>query len=83
MRSIYGRDPDGNVIELQEILDPTSPADCSEHGRSDPRLVAFENRAGSVRELIRDSDRGVSAFIYVLIRRQTEEEPGSCPITRT
>jgi catechol 2,3-dioxygenase-like lactoylglutathione lyase family enzyme len=23
LRSAYGRDPDGNVIELQEILDPT------------------------------------------------------------
>lgn len=25
MRSIYGRDPEGNVIELQEILDPDEP----------------------------------------------------------
>ncbi len=25
IRAIYGRDPDGNVIELQEILDPTIP----------------------------------------------------------
>ena len=26
IRTTYGRDPDGNVIELQEILDPSSPA---------------------------------------------------------
>ncbi|GIW41373.1 MAG: hypothetical protein KatS3mg076_1950 [Candidatus Binatia bacterium] len=25
LRTTYGRDPDGNVIELQEILDDTSP----------------------------------------------------------
>jgi catechol 2,3-dioxygenase-like lactoylglutathione lyase family enzyme len=25
IRATYGRDPDGNVIELQEILDPTYP----------------------------------------------------------
>ena len=25
IRAIYGRDPDGNVIELQEILDPDYP----------------------------------------------------------
>jgi catechol 2,3-dioxygenase-like lactoylglutathione lyase family enzyme len=25
VRSVYGRDPDGNVIELQEIIDPAYP----------------------------------------------------------
>lgn len=25
VRTTYGRDPDGNVIELQEVLDPSSP----------------------------------------------------------
>lgn len=25
MRAIYGRDPEGNVIELQEVLDPDEP----------------------------------------------------------
>ena len=25
LRAIYGRDPDGNIVELQEILDPTVP----------------------------------------------------------
>ena len=25
LRAIYGRDPDGNIIELQEILDPAVP----------------------------------------------------------
>ena len=25
IRATYGRDPDGNVIELQEVLDPNSP----------------------------------------------------------
>lgn len=25
LRSTYGRDPDGNVVELQEFLDPTHP----------------------------------------------------------
>ena len=25
LRSTYGRDPDGNVIELQEIFDPALP----------------------------------------------------------
>jgi len=25
LRAIYGRDPDGNVIELQEVLDAASP----------------------------------------------------------
>lgn len=25
LRAIYGRDPDGNIIELQEVLDPTIP----------------------------------------------------------
>jgi hypothetical protein len=24
-RTTYGRDPDGNVVELQEITDPASP----------------------------------------------------------
>ena len=27
LRAIYGRDPDGNIVELQEILDPTIPFD--------------------------------------------------------
>ena len=25
VRTTYGRDPDGNVIELQEVLNPDSP----------------------------------------------------------
>ncbi len=25
LRAIYGRDPDGNIVELQEILDPALP----------------------------------------------------------
>ncbi len=25
LRAIYGRDPDGNIVELQEILDPVVP----------------------------------------------------------
>lgn len=25
IRAIYGRDPDGNIVELQEILDPSVP----------------------------------------------------------
>lgn len=25
LRAIYGRDPDGNIIEIQEVLDPTLP----------------------------------------------------------
>jgi catechol 2,3-dioxygenase-like lactoylglutathione lyase family enzyme len=25
LRAIYGRDPDGNVVELQEVLDPNVP----------------------------------------------------------
>ena len=25
IRAIYGRDPDGNIVELQEILDPAVP----------------------------------------------------------
>ena len=25
VRTTYGRDPDGNVVELQEVTDPTSP----------------------------------------------------------
>lgn len=25
LRAIYGRDPDGNIVELQEILDPSVP----------------------------------------------------------
>ncbi|MFK8024155.1 MAG: VOC family protein [Ilumatobacter sp.] len=25
LRAIYGRDPDGNIIELQEVLDPSIP----------------------------------------------------------
>ncbi len=25
LRAIYGRDPDGNIVELQEILDPAVP----------------------------------------------------------
>jgi catechol 2,3-dioxygenase-like lactoylglutathione lyase family enzyme len=25
VRTVYGRDPDGNVIELQEVTDPSSP----------------------------------------------------------
>ena len=25
LRATYGRDPDGNVIELQEVLDPALP----------------------------------------------------------
>ena len=25
IRTAYGRDPDGNIVELQEILDPSSP----------------------------------------------------------
>ena len=24
-RATYGRDPDGNVVELQEVMEPTSP----------------------------------------------------------
>lgn len=24
-RAVYGRDPDGNVVELLEVLDPSSP----------------------------------------------------------
>jgi catechol 2,3-dioxygenase-like lactoylglutathione lyase family enzyme len=37
LRSIYGRDPDGNIVELQEVLDPAVPF-ALEHtgsGRSD------------------------------------------------
>jgi catechol 2,3-dioxygenase-like lactoylglutathione lyase family enzyme len=30
VRSVYGRDPDGNVIELQQILDESSPMAVSE-----------------------------------------------------
>ena len=25
IKSIYGRDPDGNIVEIQEVLQPTSP----------------------------------------------------------
>ncbi len=25
LRAIYGRDPDGNIVELQEVLDPSLP----------------------------------------------------------
>jgi catechol 2,3-dioxygenase-like lactoylglutathione lyase family enzyme len=32
LRAIYGRDPDGNIVELQEVLDPTIPFDL---GRTD------------------------------------------------
>jgi catechol 2,3-dioxygenase-like lactoylglutathione lyase family enzyme len=30
LRAIYGRDPDGNVVELQEILDPTIAFDLGQ-----------------------------------------------------
>ena len=25
IKSIYGRDPDGNIVEIQEVLQPSSP----------------------------------------------------------
>ncbi|MDX2381321.1 MAG: VOC family protein [Acidimicrobiia bacterium] len=30
LRAIYGRDPDGNIVELQEILDPNIPFDLTQ-----------------------------------------------------
>jgi hypothetical protein len=30
LRAIYGRDPDGNIVELQEILDPAIPFDLGQ-----------------------------------------------------
>ena len=37
IRAIYARDPDGNIVELQEILDPTVPfAFHLDHDRERP-----------------------------------------------
>jgi len=36
LRAIYGRDPDGNIIELQEVLDPTMPFALEQASMIDP-----------------------------------------------
>ena len=40
LRAIYGRDPDGNIVELQEVLDPDVP-----FGLDHTALVDFEQVA--------------------------------------
>ena len=36
IRAIYARDPDGNIIELQEVLDPTMPFALEQASMIDP-----------------------------------------------
>ena len=40
LRAIYARDPDGNIVELQEVLDPDLP-----FGLDHTQLVSFERAA--------------------------------------
>ena len=38
LRAIYGRDPDGNIIELQEVLDPSIPFSLEQTDLAGPTL---------------------------------------------
>ncbi|BAN01671.1 VOC family protein [Ilumatobacter coccineus] len=38
LRAIYGRDPDGNIIELQEVLDPSIPFSLEQTELAGPTL---------------------------------------------
>ena len=39
LRAIYARDPDGNIVELQEILDPTLPFSLDNADLSQTKLM--------------------------------------------
>lgn len=40
LRAIYGRDPDGNIIELQEVLEPRIPFSLEQTSLAGPTLKA-------------------------------------------